>query len=257
MPSADIEHLFSPRCQDHSRMRVMATDKPGKRRNMSQYLIAIPSFIRSGGTAWTASSHVAEDRDALLFEQHLAGDDVAFVELFNRHNHRLYLYCLKMVGSAEAAEDLTQELWEKVIRLRFNEAKSVHNPGGFFVRMARNLSLNHIRDRRRLSPLDGLPESALPVDATRERTEREELVVLALARLPFDYREVLILHNYSGYSLEEIASMLDKSVDAIWKRASRAREKLRKEVMTMMEEQNSTMQQMSSRRPRKDGGNRD
>src|SRR4029079_448928 len=109
-------------------------------------------------------------------------------------------------------EDLTQELWEKVIRLRFSENKPVHNPGGFFVRMARNMSLNHLRDHKRTSSLDGLPESSMPVDTTRERTEREEMVVMALAKLPFDYREVLILHTYSGYSLEEIAVMLGKSV---------------------------------------------
>lgn len=238
-------------------MRVMATDKPEKRRNMSQYLLAIPSFIRSGAAPWTESAPAVEDRDALLFAQHLEGEDAAFVELFNRHNHRLYLYCLKLVGSAEAAEDLTQELWEKVIRLRFSETKTVHNPGGFFVRMARNLSLNYLRDHKRLSPLDSLPESASPTDSIRERSEREELVVLALAKLPLDYREVLILHNYSGYSLEEIAAMLGKSVDAIWKRASRAREKLRKEVMSMIEEQNMTMERMSSSTSTSDGGRHD
>jgi RNA polymerase sigma-70 factor (ECF subfamily) len=221
---------------------------------MSQYLVAIPAFIRSTAGSWTESAPAVEDRDVLLFERHLDGDDAAFVELFNRHNHRLFVYCLKLVGSSEAAEDLTQELWEKVIRLRFSETGPIHNPGGFFVRMARNMSLNHLRDHKRVSSLDSLPESSMPVDTTRERTEQEEMVVMALARLPFDYREVLILNTYSGYSLEEIAVMLGKSVEAIWKRASRGREKLRKEVMAMMEQQNKQLERLGARASGSRGG---
>src|SRR4051794_7272883 len=108
----------------------MTRYKSEKRRSMSQYLVAIPAFIRSTAGSWAESAPAVEDRDALLFERHLDGDDSAFVELFNRHNHRLFVYCLKLVGSSEAAEDLTQELWEKVIRLRFSENAPVHNPGG-------------------------------------------------------------------------------------------------------------------------------
>jgi RNA polymerase sigma-70 factor (ECF subfamily) len=210
---------------------------------MSQYLYAIPSLFRASAPAWKESSASGDDVDQHLYRRHLDGDDAAFSELFNRHNHRLYVYCLKLVGDADTAEDITQELWERVIRLRL-EGKDVHNPGGFFVRMARNLSLNHLRSRKRLSALDDLPESAGPIDVPTDRTDREELVFQALEQLPFDYREVLILHNYSGYSLEEIADLLGKSAEAIWKRASRAREKLRLLVMQMMEQQQKQMERL-------------
>jgi RNA polymerase sigma-70 factor, ECF subfamily len=173
-----------------------------------------------------------EDRDTLLFERHLAGDDAAMVELFTTHNHRLFVYCLKLVGSEAAAEDITQELWEKIVRMRV-DPPVVRNPGGFFVRMARNLSLNFIRDRRRLSSLDELGEAVHSADEARERSEMEEIVEMALARLPFEYREVLILNTYSGYNHEEIAAMLGKTPQAIWKRASRAREKLRALVVQL------------------------
>lgn len=174
----------------------------------------------------------AEDRDTQLFERHLRGDDAALVELFNAHNHRLCVYCVKLVGSAALAEDLTQELWEKVVRMRV-DAPSVRNPGGLFVRMARNLSLNAIRDRRKLTSFDELGEAVHPLEERRERSEMEEIVEAALAQLPFEYREVLILNAYSGYNHEEIAAMLGKSPQAIWKRASRAREKLRAIVVRM------------------------
>ncbi|KXK56912.1 MAG: RNA polymerase sigma factor [Chlorobi bacterium OLB7] len=51
--------------------------------------------------------------EAQLFDQFLAGDDRAFAELFDRHHHRLYLYCLKLVGSPDQAEDIVQEVWER------------------------------------------------------------------------------------------------------------------------------------------------
>ncbi|MBK8911418.1 MAG: RNA polymerase sigma factor [Chlorobi bacterium] len=198
---------------------------------MSQLAIAIPS----PANARTERTAPAVGRDALLLSRHLEGDDAAFVELFNRHNNRLFAYCLKMVGRSETAEDLTQELWEKVIHLR-QQPKKIDNPIGFFLTMARNLSLNHLKASARTSRFEDLPESAHPaVDDLRERSEMEEIVVAALAALPMDYREVLILNMYSGYGLDEIAVMLGKSSQAIWKRASRAREKLRAEVMKRME----------------------
>ncbi|MCE7934153.1 MAG: RNA polymerase sigma factor [Chlorobi bacterium CHB2] len=198
---------------------------------MSQLAIAIPS----PANARAERTAPAVGRDALLLSRHLEGDDAAFVELFNRHNNRLFAYCLKMVGRSETAEDLTQELWEKVIRLR-QQPKKIDNPIGFFLTMARNLSLNHLKASARTSRFEDLPESAHPaVDDLRERSEMEEIVVAALAALPMDYREVLILNMYSGYGLDEIAVMLGKSSQAIWKRASRAREKLRAEVMKRME----------------------
>ena len=178
-----------------------------------------------------------EERERVLFERHLGGDDAALVELFNAHNHRLFVYCHKFVGSSQAAEDLTQELWERVARMRL-EPQSIRNPGGFFVRMARNLALNYVRDRRKLTPLDDLDDTAHPPNDAHDRTEMDEIVELALQSLPVDYREVLILNAYSGYNHEEIAAMLGKSPQAIWKRASRAREKLRAAVVTLMSEQN-------------------
>jgi RNA polymerase sigma-70 factor (ECF subfamily) len=220
-----------PGCQGSRVSRVRSANHA--REAMSEYVVALTSPVSTRRDVWKEVRAITEDRDTELFERHLAGDDGALVELFNAHNNRLYVYCLKLVGSAAAAEDITQEVWERIVRMRL-DAPSLRNPAGFFIRMARNLSLNVIRDRRKLSSLDEVGEAALPSVGTRERSEMEEIVELALARLPFEYREVLILNAYSGYNHEEIAAMLGKTPQAIWKRASRAREKLRAIVVTMM-----------------------
>lgn len=172
--------------------------------------------------------------DAAVMNRFLAGDDAAFAELFDRHNHRLYVYSLKLLGDPNQAEDLTQELWERVIRLR-QQPQDVRTPIAFFLRIARNLCLNQIKSRRPVTSLSSLPESAHPADGTiQERSEMEEAVHRALAKLPFEYREVLVLNAYCGYRYEEIAVMLGKSSASIWMRASRARAQLRKGVMAIV-----------------------
>ncbi|MEO5931581.1 MAG: RNA polymerase sigma factor [Candidatus Kapaibacterium sp.] len=180
--------------------------------------------------------------DTILLERFFAGENAALVELYDRHNHRLYIYCLKLLGSPEQAEDLTQEVWERIARLR-SKPQTIHNPIGFLLTIARNLCFNHLKSRKRFSPIDDVDEVETRLASTqtsRELSDLEELVVAALAEIPPDYREVLVLNLYCGYRLEEIATMLGKSADAIRKRASRARMQLRTIVMERIKTQEGT-----------------
>ncbi|MDB5032880.1 MAG: subfamily polymerase sigma-70 factor [Chlorobi bacterium] len=104
------------------------------------------------------------------------------------------------------------------------------HPVGFFLKIARNLSINHLKSRRHHTPLALLPESAHPVAQGERASELEERILTSLEHLSFEHREVLILNIYCGYRMEEIAVMLGKSPEAIWKRASRARTELRRMV---------------------------
>ncbi len=172
--------------------------------------------------------------DASLFSRFMKGDDEAFLHLFRRHNERLHLYCLKIVGDRDQAEDLTQEMWERVIELRRSPSE-VRNPVGLLLRIARNLCIDHLRKARRLLSLTELEETDLPTYSIREPSEMEEIALASLEKLPFEYREVLVLNLYCGYRFDEIASMLDKSSEAVWATASRARRKLRTMVLTAQE----------------------
>ena len=89
-------------------------------------------------------------KDGRLMRAFLAGNDRAFAELFDRHHQRLYLYCARLTGDPSGAEDVMQEVWERLLRLR-NEPQDIHNPVGFLLRIARNLSLNFLKkvERRR------------------------------------------------------------------------------------------------------------
>jgi RNA polymerase sigma-70 factor (ECF subfamily) len=138
-----------------------------------------------------------------------------------------------MLGDAEAARDVMQEVWERVIRLRGTDER-VMNPAGLLMRIVRNLSLNHLRDERDHFSLDDLTEAQHPGASVREPSYLEELIVLALERLPMAQREILILHVYSGYDYTEIATMLELPVDNVRMRAMRGRAHLGRIMSALM-----------------------
>lgn len=181
-----------------------------------------------------SSRRKAASNDVELFASFLHGNNPAFVELFDRHNHRLYLYCLQFVNDPQQAEDITQEIWERVIRLRSEDSTEVHNPMGLLLTIARNLCIDAVRKDRHHAGLDDIPESSHPVANTHEMSHLEELVILALPHLPVAQREVLALFAYSGYRFDEIAEMLGEPVGAIRTRAWRARAHLGRIISAMI-----------------------
>lgn len=203
---------------------------------MTDYTLTIVEPIDAAEQARPHERADAGRTDAALVERFLAGEKAPFLELYDRHNDRLLVYCLKVLGDRDVAGDVTQELWERVLRLR-GSGRRIDNPLGYFFKIARNLCLQHRKKKSRgmYQSLSLLPESALPVDRDAP-SPLEELILGSLELLSFDHREVLILNMYCGYRFEEIAVMLGKSPEAIWKRASRARRELRELVLAGVRE---------------------
>ncbi len=156
------------------------------------------------------------------------------LEIFDRHHHRLHMYCLKIVGNRQAAEDLTQEGWLRLVRY-LRSGKRVDSPIALMLTIVRNLCLNHLRLERTHRSLDDLQPSEHPLTVAEELTHMQELVALSLPKLPMRQREVLVLHAYSGYTFEQIADMLGEQVGSVRMRASRARAHLARIVSAMVE----------------------
>jgi RNA polymerase sigma-70 factor (ECF subfamily) len=199
---------------------------------MTRHLSISAESVRTSQRPRT-SAQQADDHE--LFARFLAGDDEAFMELFDRHTPRLGSYCRKMVRNDEAAEDLMQDVWERVIRMRESDRPAPPNPLGIIFWMARNLCLNHLRDRRSHASLDLVADHPDAEQGIRDVSQLEELVVMALDRLPMEQREILILNAYSGYSFEEIARMIDQNVGAIRTKAWRARRQLKRAIVGLIE----------------------
>ncbi len=189
--------------------------------------------------------------DAAVLLMMVEGNNPAFTELYERYAPRLSRYLARQIGTGAPVEDIAQELWERVIGLRRKPPAKLKEGAqngefktqAFLYRIARNLCIDHQRARREVRSLDHLTEAEHPkVDARASRPDAEELVALALDALSPEFREVLVLNLYCGYRFDEIAVMLEKSPDAIWARASRARAKLRKAVVELAEREGVSLE---------------
>lgn len=228
---ADKHHRTNAVKPGAMQAKTMGAFSPGPSNSITESGLLAETGASTEGVAPVAAG--SSSPEALLFREFLAGSDQAFTQLFKAHNQRIFAYCYKMLGSEEQAQDVAQEVWEKVIELR-NDPPEVENPVGFLMRITRNKCLDVIKLRKNHSSLSDLDDHQHPFEEEHEGSAEEDIVLRALEQLPPDQKEVLVLNIYSGYRFDEIAEMLGKSPDAIWARASRGRATLRKIVMEAM-----------------------
>lgn len=163
-----------------------------------------------------------------LMVRYQAGDVDGFDGLYARLAPELRRYLIALARDAARADDLLQETFLQIHRSRrtYNPARPVR-PWAFAV--ARNVWLMSERTRRRRAPphlpLDTAPELPAPPDAVALADGDE--VRRALARLPADRVEPLLLHHVWGFNFEEIGKMLGIRAGAARVRASRAMSALR------------------------------
>jgi RNA polymerase sigma-70 factor (ECF subfamily) len=158
------------------------------------------------------------------------GDEVAFGALMGRWELPVKRILARIVQNNADAEDLAQEAFLRVWqnRARFH-AEAEFRPWLFAI--AVNLARNRLRwwRRRPLVELDEW-EIADPGEGsltTLERKERAEAVRAAVAELPLDQREVLVLFSYEGLSHAEIATALGGTAKSVEAKLYRARDHLR------------------------------
>lgn len=169
------------------------------------------------------------------------GNPQAFEALVARHEKTAFNLALRMTGSMEDAQDITQEAFIKV----YTGLRQFRGDAAFstwLFRIVSNMCLDELRKRRRRIALsidepiqqpDGeigrqLPDLlADPQDAV-EGNDLKRLVQQAILRLSADHRLIVVLRDLQGFSYEEIAGMLECSLGTVKSRLSRARTALRR-----------------------------
>ncbi|GBD06665.1 ECF RNA polymerase sigma factor SigE [bacterium HR21] len=171
--------------------------------------------------------------------------EAAFRELYARYAQRVYGYCARILGSRYDAQDVFQETF-----LRFwqsaQQERTMTNVPAFLLRIARNLCLNFKRDNRPVAELDE-EVYASPTPSPVAEVERQEFSALlhrAIAQLPLEYREALVLREQLGLSYAEIATLVGASESAVKVRVFRAKEKLRQLLAPYIEELRSSGSQL-------------
>ncbi len=192
---------------------------------------------RSVESALTGAALPA-DRETELFNKFLAGSDEAYRALYDAFERPLYTYCCKLLGNEVIAQDIFQDVWIRMFRLR-GEKKEVRKFSGLLFTIARNLSLNSIRDSKasyHISLEDMPPESELFMRTMEfDESDLREMMQKALQQLPINQREAFVLREYSGYSYNEIAEITGATMINVKTRAWRAKERLRKVISAWME----------------------
>ena len=157
-------------------------------------------------------------------------DRQAFAPLYARYVDTVYRYCYRRLGSREAAEDATSEVFYKALAALHNYHD--YHDGSFpawLMAIAHNVVMDGFRQRRPEEPLgpdfEPRDEATTPEDVALASEESHSLRAL-LARLPEDQRRVLEL-RLAGLTGPEIATVLGRSLGSVKMLQFRAVERLR------------------------------
>jgi len=170
--------------------------------------------------------------DEALLTRAGEGDQAAFLELYDRHRQPIFRFAYRLLGEVDIAEDVTHDCFLSLIRKPQNFRPERASLRTYLFAAARNLALKYFRDAGRETGLDDMTEE--PQLSSRQEPLRkllDEELAAEVRRAVFSLsplqREALVLFEYEGLSLNEIAEITGADVGAVKGRLYRARERLK------------------------------
>jgi len=157
-----------------------------------------------------------------------------YAKIYDKYIDKIYRFVFLKVNSQEIAEDLCSETflrcWEK-----FKEnPKSIDNPQAFLYQIARNIVIDHYRQKGRTQtvPIDCVPiaDSGLSLEERAQNNSDLFQVRQAIAKLDEPHQEVVIWHYLDDLSIPEIAKMTNKTEGNIRVMLCRALKSLKSEI---------------------------
>jgi len=154
-----------------------------------------------------------------VIRRFLEGDEHAFTEIVRQWETKIFNLAWRYMGNREDAQDVVQDTFLSV----FKSAKNLRDPDSFSTWLYR-ITLNHCRTRwRRRSPELSLDDplagredgeyeitgSMVAGSAPRDALETRDLIRKALMGLSEEHRAAIILKEYLGLNLEEVARVMD------------------------------------------------
>ena len=140
------------------------------------------------------------------------GDATALDFLYVRYATEVQRYVASFVGNHHEAEDITQDVFLKLMHVIGKYTQRDVPFVAWLRRVARNAALDHLRSRRSV-PVSEV--RAVAHDRGEVAPERARALSYALARLPQEQREVLVLRYLVGLGPREIARVVDKTEAAV------------------------------------------
>lgn len=175
----------------------------------------------------------ADAGDDVLMLAWTGGDAAAFELLYGRHRGRLYRFLLRQTRDQALADEFFQDVWQRVIAARTGWTPDAAFSTWLF-RIAHNRLNDHWRGlkHRPPAPADGGERAArVPDPSTPERElsdfEQRRRLQRAIAELPEEQREVVLLRLEQELSLDEIGAITGAGRETVKSRLRYAMDKLR------------------------------
>jgi RNA polymerase sigma-70 factor (ECF subfamily) len=210
-------------------------------------VLDVLSFPIAGSAARTKATvdHSKSD-EALLVRRVQAGDEMAFREIVERYQSKIYSIIYGILRNQNDAEDIAQQVFAKVyfsIR-NFDFRSSLLT---WIYKITVNECYDYLRKKKvrklvyesdfseddalRMENSDAAVEQSGPID---ERLANRDLVTKLLAKIPEEDRSLLMLKEVEGHSVEELAQMTGMNENTIKVKLFRARQKLLKSAQRLL-----------------------
>lgn len=169
---------------------------------------------------YTEAIALTEYTEEALLAEAMNYNEAALSELYDRYEAKIYSYIYRRTGEQSLAEDLTAQVFLKMLEAIRNRRAWHSSFSGWLYRIAHNLVIDHYRrrDRHYQISLDDAPilptNQDNPVRFAELQLDAERLRA-AMRRLTEEQAEVLSLRFLEGYSINEVAAMLDKTEGAV------------------------------------------
>ena len=174
--------------------------------------------------------------DAALVAQVQKGNLDAFEGLYDRYKTMIYRTALGITHDHAAAEEITQECFVRAYR-NMHRVDTNTCLGPWLHRIAANLSYNwwRVARRQRIVPLEVVEQMSQPASdnapmRAAQTNEMQRVITEAVQSLRFEHRVTIILFYLNGFSLEEIAYVLNCPVGTVKSRLHYGRRVLRKKL---------------------------
>jgi len=173
-------------------------------------------------TAQQAKRSSTGDAGAAAERAH-SGEINTLVDIYGKHERRIYRYCLSLLRNPEDAEDATQETFTRAAPFLPNLAGDL---SAYLTTVARNICCDVVRARaRRAVPLDNISVADRSVNPERESLDWD--VVRRMWRQLSPSERLLFAYTFAGYRYEEIATRTGMSRPSVSVGLTRARRRLR------------------------------
>ncbi len=170
-----------------------------------------------------ANTNLENIDDAAVFQTFIDNNDQqAFNLLYKKHSQKVYAYCLRLMKDRDSAKDVFQKVFFNVI-----DKKHTFKGGnfiGWLIVIAKNQCMMEKRGIKQTENIDDLEIAA--DDLRKVDFIREEGIRKAVEGLPEDYKEIIKLRYFDDFSYNEIAEILEISVDLVKVRLFRAKKLL-------------------------------